>query len=107
MFALESLRRSTEVERQTIVLDDVFRSRAELRATLAARLGGEILGVRVVEVDYVRDVTRVEAEFRVPGEERARERAAPHADVPAPARTVAPAYATLLEHRPERLRPRP
>jgi hypothetical protein len=100
MWALESLGRGAGVERQTVVLDAVFASRRELRDALAARLGGEVLGVRVVAVDYVRDVTRVEVELRLPPDEPALEEAA-REPAAAPRAATAPAYATLLERPPE------
>ncbi|QEC48778.1 DUF4956 domain-containing protein [Baekduia soli] len=52
-----SLHRSTT--RQRVTLDIVVNDPAELRAELAHRLGTEIVEATVVDVDYVREIMRI------------------------------------------------
>jgi hypothetical protein len=61
MAVLELTRRSDGAERQVIVADEVFDSRAELVRHLSRRLGVRVVELRVLEVDIVRETTRVEA----------------------------------------------
>jgi hypothetical protein len=53
--------RPTRVVRVT--LDRVYRDPEEIRMDVAARLGAQPLSVAVVEVDYVRETTRVSVRF--------------------------------------------
>jgi hypothetical protein len=61
MALLELTRRPDEGERQVLVADEVFDSRALLVEHLSRRLGAHVSDVQVVEVDLVRETTRVEA----------------------------------------------
>jgi hypothetical protein len=61
MALLELTRRPDEGERQVLVADEVFDSRALLVEHLSRRLGAHVSDVKVVEVDLVRETTRVEA----------------------------------------------
>ncbi len=47
-----------------VVLDRVHAGPEALWRDLAERLGAEVLGARVLEVDYVRETTRVEVRHR-------------------------------------------
>lgn len=98
MAALELTRRPDEGERQLLLADEVFESREALIEHLSRRLGAHVSDVRVLEVDFVRETTRVEALVsdagaRIPGVpsareviawQRARGRSAPAADVVTP-----------------------
>jgi len=73
--------------RSVVTLDTVHRDPAALRADLAARLG-EPLDWRVVEVDYVRDLTVIDVRYREPAPGRP---AAPvRGSLPGPAERPAP-----------------
>jgi len=61
MALLELTRRPDEGERQVLVADEVFDSRALLIEHLSRRLGAHVSDVQVLEVDFVRETTRVEA----------------------------------------------
>ena len=51
-----------------VVLDRVHAGTEQLHVDLAARLGGEVLSSKVLEVDFIREATRVEVRYR-PGNE--------------------------------------
>ena len=55
-----------------VVLDRVHAGTAELHADLSSRMVTEVLGTKVLEVDYVRETTKVEVRHR------------PHGSTPAP-----------------------
>jgi hypothetical protein len=57
----ERLRRRNDAEPQIVIADEVFATRQELTEHLARRLGARILEMRILEVDLVRETTRVEA----------------------------------------------
>lgn len=52
--------------RQRVTLDEVVVGDAALRATLAERLGVEVVDVTVEETDFVREVTRVSVRYLQP-----------------------------------------
>jgi hypothetical protein len=45
-------------------MDRAYPDSPELRDAVAARLGGEVLELRVLELDTVRDTTRVAVRYR-------------------------------------------
>lgn len=61
MALIERLRRSDDAEPQIVIADEVFADRRQLIDHLTRRLGARILEIRVLEVDLVRETTRVEA----------------------------------------------
>ena len=61
MALLELTRRPDGGERQFLLADEVFDSREALTDHLSRRLGARVSEVRVLEVDFVRETTRVEA----------------------------------------------
>ena len=61
MAALELTRRPDEGERQLLLADEVFDTREALTEHLSRRLGAHVSDLRVLEVDFVRETTRVEA----------------------------------------------
>jgi hypothetical protein len=66
MFTMDHLGPQRRVQRLSLVLDDVYADEPALRAEIERRLGAEVVGVSIEEIDYVRDVTRLEAQI-VPG----------------------------------------
>lgn len=60
-----------------LVLDRAYRDDEVLHRAVTERLGGEVVEVRLLEVDEVRDTTRVVARYRRPGGRRSAEVAAP------------------------------
>jgi hypothetical protein len=63
MGTMEALEPWRPVERLSLVLDQVFPDEAALRAELERRLGVNVIEVTVTELDYVRDITRLEAKY--------------------------------------------
>ena len=63
MGVMEALEPWRPVERLALVLDQVFPDETALRAELERRLGVNVIEVTVLELDYVRDITRLEAKY--------------------------------------------
>jgi prepilin signal peptidase PulO-like enzyme (type II secretory pathway) len=60
MFAMDRLEPRGRVRRVALVLDQIYTDEAILRAELRRRTGAEVVAVSVEEIDYVRDVMRLE-----------------------------------------------
>jgi uncharacterized membrane protein YhiD involved in acid resistance len=78
MYLMDRMEPHRRVQRMTMVLDEIYSDEAALRAELERRIGAEIVSVTINQIDYVRDVTRLEAHY-VP--RRSRRRRQPGADV--------------------------
>lgn len=63
MGIMEALEPWRPIERLSLVLDQVFPDETALRAELERRLGVNVIEVTVTELDYVRDITRLEAKY--------------------------------------------
>lgn len=63
MYVMDHLEPHRKAERVALILDDVYPSETALRAEVERRLGVAVIAVTVGEIDYVRDVTRLEAQF--------------------------------------------
>lgn len=63
MFVMDHLEPHRKVQRMTLVLDEVYSDEAALRAELERRIGAEIVAVTINQIDYVRDITRLEAQY--------------------------------------------
>ena len=65
MVVLERVPVGRGVRQQRMLIDEVFADEQGLRGDLERRVGGEVLGLEVLEVDYVNDTTRVEVTYRL------------------------------------------
>lgn len=63
MYVMDHLEPHRKAERVALVLDEVYTDERALRAEVERRLGVAVIAVTVSEVDYVRDVMRLEAQY--------------------------------------------
>jgi hypothetical protein len=63
MFVMDRFEPERPIRRLALVLDEIYPDESGLRAELERRLGAKVVGVELTEIDYVRDVTRLEAEY--------------------------------------------
>lgn len=66
VWAIDRRQPVSPAQRTELVLDEVYAEEATLRAELERRLGAEIVAVSVEQLDYVRELTRVNVRY-VPG----------------------------------------
>ncbi len=64
MYVADHPRLAAGVERRTLLLDTVHGTDEELRADLQRRLNGQVLRVKVSDVDYVRETMAVDVRYR-------------------------------------------
>lgn len=63
MYVMDHLEPNRKVERMTLVLDEVYANETALRAELERRIGARVIAVTINQIDYVRDITRLELEY--------------------------------------------
>jgi uncharacterized membrane protein YhiD involved in acid resistance len=68
MYAMDHLEPHRKMEHMMIVLDEVYGDDLTLRAELERRIGTEIVGVTIKQVDYVRETMRLGVDYFPPKE---------------------------------------
>jgi uncharacterized protein DUF4956 len=68
MYAMDHLEPHRKMEHMTILLDEVYGDDLTLRAELERRIGTEIVGVTIKQIDYVRETMRLGVDYFPPGE---------------------------------------
>ena len=63
MYVMDHLEPHRNVQRMALVLDQVYADETALRAEVERRLGVEVIAVTLSQIDYVRDVTQLEAQY--------------------------------------------
>jgi hypothetical protein len=63
MWAVDRRRPEPRARRTALVLDDVFADEAALQAEVGRRLGAEVAALTVEQIDYVRELTRVDVRY--------------------------------------------
>ena len=63
MFVMDHMEPHRRVQRMNLILDEIYSDETALRAELERRIGAEIVTVTINQIDYVRDVTRLEAQY--------------------------------------------
>ena len=63
VYAMAHLTPSRPVQRLLLVLDEVYADETALRAEVERRMGARPIGLTMLEIDYVRDITRLEVEY--------------------------------------------
>ncbi|MBD0330350.1 MAG: DUF4956 domain-containing protein [Thermoleophilia bacterium] len=63
MFVMDRFEPERPIRRLALVLDEIYPDETVLRAELERRLGATVVAVEITEIDYVRDITRLEAEY--------------------------------------------
>jgi hypothetical protein len=66
MFVVDRVQPPTRAQRLWLVLDDVYPDDGRLRAEVERRIGAEVLGITIEEIDYVRDTTRLRVLYAAP-----------------------------------------
>jgi hypothetical protein len=62
VYAMAHLAPSRPTQRLTLVLDDVYPEETALHAEVERRMGARVVALTILEIDYVRDITRLEVE---------------------------------------------
>jgi Domain of unknown function (DUF4956) len=62
VYAMTYLAPSRSLQRLMLVLDEVYPDEAALRAAVERRLDARVVALTILEIDYVRDITRLEVE---------------------------------------------
>jgi hypothetical protein len=63
MYVMDRVQGNRPVNRVMLVLDEIYSDEIALRDELERRLGVTVVGVDIAELDYVRDITRLEARY--------------------------------------------
>jgi Domain of unknown function (DUF4956) len=58
-------------QRQSVVLDRVYKDPVELRSALSERLGATVTGVEIISIDFVRDAMQLDVRIATPTRARA------------------------------------